>query len=265
MALIAEWVATNRPEVMVVDVSVEVTLLVRLLGVPVVVVAMPGDRTDAPHELAYRAAEHVVAAWPEKLYEPRWLEAHSGKTTYVGGISRFDGRDRLSRPPGDRQGVLVLNGAGGAEVDVDAVARCAAAHPEFRWTTLGVTGGPWAEDPWPALCAADVVISSAGQSSVADIAAAGRPAVVIAADRPFTEQHATAQALQRAGLAMVRSDWPDLADWPGLLEAARALGSDVWDRWQTVGAAARAAALIERVADDRDVSAATGSSDRGRR
>ena len=257
MTSIAEWVATNRPDVMVVDVSVEVTLLVRLLGVPVVVVAMPGDRTDAPHELAYRAAGQIVAPWPQALYEPSWLREHSPKTTYVGGISRFDGRERPRRAPDGSPGVLVLNGAGGAGLDVDAVSRCAAAHPGFRWVTLGVAGGPWAEDPWPALCTADVVVSSAGQSSVADIAAAGRPAIIIAAERPFSEQRATARALQRAGLAVVHSDWPELADWPRLIDSAQAIGSSGWGRWQTAGAAARAAALIERVAADGNVPAAS--------
>ena len=248
MAMIAEWVSIHRPTVMVVDVSVEVTLLVRLLGVPVVVVAMPGDRTDAPHALAYRVAEHILAAWPESLYEPPWLVPHSAKTTYVGGISRFDGRPRPSRPSDRRPGVLVLNGSGGADLDVSAVHRCATAHPEFQWSSLGVAGGPWVEDPWAQLCTAEVVVSSAGQSSVADIAAAGRPAIIIAAERPFTEQRAMAHALERAGLAVVRPQWPDLADWPRLIEDARALGSDVWERWRTADAAARAAALIERVA-----------------
>jgi UDP-N-acetylglucosamine--N-acetylmuramyl-(pentapeptide) pyrophosphoryl-undecaprenol N-acetylglucosamine transferase len=248
MAMIAEWVSTHRPKLMVVDVSVEVTLLVRLLGVPVVVMAMPGERTDAPHELAYRVAEHILAPWPENLYEPAWLMPHSAKTTYVGGISRFDGRPRPSRPSDHRPGVLVLNGSGGADLDVAAITRCATAHPEFRWSSLGVAGGPWAEDPWPQLCTADVVVSSAGQSSVADIAAAGRPAIIIAAERPFTEQRATARALERAGLAVVRPQWPDLADWPRLVDDARALGSDVWERWRTADAAARAAALIERMA-----------------
>ena len=54
MGSIAAWVTAARPAVMV----VEVAMLVRLLGVPVVAVAMPGGRIDAPHDLAYRAAGH---------------------------------------------------------------------------------------------------------------------------------------------------------------------------------------------------------------
>ena len=248
MRVIAEWCAAIRPEVMVVDVSVEVAMLVRLIGVPVVVMAMPGGRTDAPHELVYRAAEHIVAAWPQDLYEPRWLREHSAKTTYVGGISRFDGRAPERVPPEPGMNLLVFNGAGGSDVDTTSVKHCAAAHPQFHWTALGVAGTPWVEDPWPALCAADVVISSAGQSSVADIAAAGRRAILIAEARPFEEQHATVRALERNRLAVIQHGWPDLDDWPALIGRARASDPDRWQLWATRGAAARAAVAIERAA-----------------
>ncbi|MET0475626.1 MAG: glycosyltransferase [Mycobacterium sp.] len=255
MRAIAEWVANARPDAVVVDVSVEVALLIRLLGVPVIVVAMPGDRTDAPHDLVYRVADHIVAAWPRDLYEPRWLRQHAAKTTYVGGISRFDERVRTAPTPRTGTGVLILNGAGGSTVDMRAVHDCAAAHPRFDWSALGVAGGPWADDPWPALCAADVVISSAGQSSVADIATARRPAIVISAPRPFAEQRATSRALDAAGLAIVRPEWPASDDWPELIEQALASDPDRWERWQTRGAAARTAAAVERVASSHRLAA----------
>ncbi|MET0704683.1 MAG: glycosyltransferase [Mycobacterium sp.] len=247
MQKIVDWVSEAKPELMVVDVSVEVALLVRLLGVPVLVMAMPGDRTDSPHELVYRVAEHIIAPWPEELYEPQWLHSHAAKTTYVGGISRFDGRAVSPATGSDGANVLVLNGAGGSGFDMAAVNRCAAQYPQYRWSALGVAGAPWVEDPWSALCSADVVISSAGQSSVADIAAAGRPAIIIAEDRPFAEQDAMGRALERGGLAVVQHGWPQLQDWPTLIDRARTLADDRWQRWGTRGAAARAAATILRV------------------
>src|SRR5579875_124397 len=51
MAEIARWVSDARPEAVVVDISVEVAVFVRLLGVPVIVMALPGNRMDAPHQL----------------------------------------------------------------------------------------------------------------------------------------------------------------------------------------------------------------------
>ena len=49
---LSAWIARRRgPRVIVVDVSVEVALLARLHGVPVVSVVLPGERDDAAHRL----------------------------------------------------------------------------------------------------------------------------------------------------------------------------------------------------------------------
>ncbi|PZO98888.1 MAG: hypothetical protein DI618_10280, partial [Dermacoccus nishinomiyaensis] len=90
-AQIAAWVTQARPDVVVVDVSVEVSALVRLLGVPVVVVAQPGRRDDAPHALAFDLAAAVLAPWPARLDVAPHLERHRDKTVEVGGLSRFAG------------------------------------------------------------------------------------------------------------------------------------------------------------------------------
>ena len=248
MALIAQWVAEVHPSAAVIDVSVEVATLLRLLGVPIVVVAMPGERVDAPHTLVYQLADHILAPWPQDLYAPRWLQPHAHKTTYVGGISRFDGRAPDHSERVEATTALTLRGTGGSDLRMEMIAACAKRYPEYSWPTLGVPGGPWTRDPWPAICAADVVIAHAGLGCVADIAAAQKPAIIIAQGRPFDEQVATAQSLARGGLAVVIDDWPDLHAWPALIAAARALEPDRWSRWQTTGAAARAARAVADVA-----------------
>jgi len=249
MHRITEWIEAARPSAMVVDVSVEVATLCRLLGVPVVVVAMPGERTDFAHDLVYRLADHVVAAWPGELCEPTWLRGHRHKTTYVGGISRFDGRSAASAPHPGRPKILVVGGAGGSSVDADDVAECARSLPQFDWTAIGVAGSPWVEDPWAAMCSADVIVAHAGQSSIADIAAARRPAIILPEPRPFDEQCATADALARAGLAVTHPGWPDTARWPDLIECALRLDVDRWDQWRTEGSATRAADAVHSVSE----------------
>ena len=79
----------------VVDVSVEVTLFVRLLGIPVVLIAQPGLRDDAAHQLGFRAATRIVAPWPQALLQPAHLAEVAHKTFYTGGISRYE--DRIHR------------------------------------------------------------------------------------------------------------------------------------------------------------------------
>lgn len=254
MQQLAAWVAQDRPRACVIDVSVEVSVLLRLLGIPVAVMALPGDRFDPPHELVHRLADHIVAAWPRQLAAPVWLHAHEHKTSYVGGISRFDGRPpppaqtcEPSEPSGFPSRALVFGGAGGGLGG--APAPWQPSCPNLQWDTVGGQGGSWTDDPWPQLCAADVVISHAGQSCIADIAAARRPAVVIAQPRPYGEQEATATMLARRGLAIAVRTWPHPQQWPDLLAKARAIDPGQWVHWQVAGAAARAAAAIESIAE----------------
>jgi UDP-N-acetylglucosamine:LPS N-acetylglucosamine transferase len=113
---------------------------------------------------------------------------------------------------------------------------------------LGLGGGAWTADPWPDICAADVVITHAGQTCVADVAAARRPAIVIPQSRPFNEQYTTAQTLHRHGLALATSGWPDAHAWRSLIGQAYDSDASRWQRWHTAGAAARAADAIETAA-----------------
>ena len=233
--------AADMPAVLHVDVSVEVALLARLMGVPVVTLAMPGERFDDPHQLGYRQASALIAAWPNWVPVPPHLRAHSGFLHQVGGISRFD----APAEPGPDCDVVVLSGRGGTgwtEAQWDQVR---AACPDRDFLFLG--GDAFVDDPMPYLSSARVVVSAAGQNSVADLAVAGAKTILLPQERPFREQHATAQLLDAAGIAVAADAFPAAGEWPALLEQAESLDSR-WPRWQTSGAAARAADVIRKVA-----------------
>lgn len=254
MDAIARWVADAQPEAIVTDVSVEVSVFVRLLGVPVIVMALPGKRIDAPHLLVHRLADHIVATWPKELCVPPWLRSYQDKTSYVGGISRFDGRENPAtaapahREPSSPTTVLLLGGANGLGAGLDTLQDRAAPQSGVTWTTLGTSQTDWTDDPWPQICSADVIVTHAGQSAIADVAAAQRPAVIIPQPRPFDEQHATARVLRQYRLAVVTRHWPDQRAWPALLTHAQAGDPQKWRRWNVRGAAARAADAIEATA-----------------
>ncbi|MET4099229.1 hypothetical protein ABIB37_001466 [Agrococcus sp. UYP10] len=227
-------IAARAPhlDAIVVDVSVEVTLLARLLGRRVVLMTQPGDRTDDPHVLGRRLADAVLAPWP----------ADDGEVHPVGGISRFATRERSAAR---RPGTVLALGGGGRDAAWDAMLREAiAATPDRQWRVAG--GATWIDDPWEALCEAEVVVTAAGQNAIADIAAAGASAIVVPRPRPFDEQHRTAAMLDELGLAVV-ADASAPGDWPALLARAQALEPD-WSAWGVRGAAGRAAAIIDRVA-----------------
>ncbi|MFC7431673.1 MULTISPECIES: hypothetical protein [unclassified Agrococcus] len=217
-------------DTMVVDVSVEVTALARLLGRRVVRFTQPGDRTDAPHALGDSLAHATIAPWPGTSDAAR---------THVGGISRFAERTRSAAPrPGT---VLALGGGGRDDAWTATIERAIAQTPDRSWSVLG--HDRWERDPWDALCAAEVVVTAAGQNAIADVAAVGARAVVLPRSRPFDEQVRTGDALRDRGLAVVVDDDAE-PDWPALLDGARALEPD-WSQWGVDGAAERAARIID--------------------
>lgn len=252
MAAIARWIDTTAPELVVTDVSMEVTTFVRLMGVPVLAVGLRGDRSDRAHQLGYDIADGLLLPWSVAFPEPAWPQRWLAKSHHVGAFSRFDDRtpathDADGRPPR----VVVMLGAGGADVSQDQLAEAATELPDWNWQVLGGPDGQWTADPWPLLCSADVVVTHCGDSAVAEVAAARRPAVVIPQGRPYGEQHATARALSHGRLAVVCPRWPQAHTWPTHLGAARALGGQVWSAWASGDGALRAARLIDSMAGAR--------------
>jgi len=274
MAAIGAVLARDDVRLLVADVSVEVGLLARLHGVPVAILAQPGDRTDRPHRLAYDLAAALLAPWPERPSD--WPDEWRAKTVHLGGISRFDGRPPVAPEPGR---VLVLWGGGGLDVDDAQVREAATATPDRTWEVAGAPAGTaadppnlrrlgWLADPaptadphsrapragdsvWAALSRAAVVVTHAGQNALAEVAAARRPAVVVPQERPHGEQRATAEALDRAGLAAVAPHWPAGPEWPALLARAERIGGSGWVAWSTGDGARLAAAELDALAAPR--------------
>ena len=261
MGTIARWVQVHEPDVMVVDVSCEVAVLVRLMGIPVVVVAQPGARTDTAHAAAYDSASAILAPWPGWATEQLWRTTRASgcedgpapRVVAVGGISRHTapsvnpaasvGSDpeRGHRPRG-----VVLAGSEGFDDEAlpDVIV---AAVPDVDWTVVG--GRVWVPDVDRHLDRADVVVTHAGQNAIADVAARQVPAVVLPQGRPFDEQRHLGAVLHNAGIAqVVPAEDVSGAHWPELVRRARATGGQAWCAWESEGAASRAASVVEVVA-----------------
>jgi hypothetical protein len=254
-AQLTAWIDDQHPRALVVDVSVEVSLLARLAGVPTVVVAMPGRREDRAHLLAYDTADALLAPWPRGAHDLHWPDRWTDKAWFVGGISRFDGRDLSPSPPGqapsaapapDRRTVLLLWGAGGRTTAAESVRAAQEATPGWTWVERSpcVDG---TRDLWEDLQRADVVVSHAGQNAVAEIAAARRPAVVVAQLRPHAEQESTARRIDDWRIAVGRTAWPDPETWPELLDLAVARGGHGWSRWSDGDGAQQVADHLTRL------------------
>lgn len=232
MLALAEWVGRADPALVVVDVSAEVAMQLRLLSVPTVVVRQHGRREDEAHLTCYGNATALLAPYPVELEQPDLPGWVRDKTVHVGGFSRFDGRPRDREGARDRLGiaaderlVVVLSGTGGR--CGWPVAEAVRATPGWTWAWLGHPRGAgrhewpgWVDDPWDWLCAADVLVTHGGHNAVMECAAAGRPTIVVPVDRPFDEQGEKARRLEAAGLGQVHLRWPEATRWPSLLEDA---------------------------------------------
>ncbi|CAL1692626.1 hypothetical protein MMB232_02801 [Brevundimonas subvibrioides] len=229
VARISHWIATRRPALMVVDVSVEVAMLARLAATPTVYVRLSGSRTDPAHLDAFRGASAILAPFHSDLDDPRTPDWVRAKTWYAPGLV-----ETMPDPAVDPARVVMVFGAGGGDADGAALAEAARRTPDLTWRVLGpmspVTDPPsnlvvlgWVEDVATEIAAAGVVVGSAGDGVVAGVLAADRPFVCLPQSRPFDEQSSKARALARAGAAIALEAWPEAEAWPDLLTRARAL------------------------------------------
>lgn len=241
--VITGWVRERTPAVVLVDVSVEVALTVRLAGVPVVVVRLHGDRTDPPHELAHRIAASVLAPFPEVLEHPSTPGWVRDKTTHSGFVA-----SRGPTPPrgGGASRVLVVWGQGSPPPSAQALDEAAEAAPDRTWEMVGAPcadGEPqrvrhhgWVPDVASCITAGDVVVGPPGDGLVSDVARAGARFVAVCEPRPFDEHRHKAEALAAIGGAVGLDAWPAPADWPDVLARADRLDPSVLPRLGTAGA-----------------------------
>jgi hypothetical protein len=249
MGALSTWITRRQPAAMVVDVSVEVALLARLHGVPVITLAQPGVRDDRPHTLGYGISDAIIGPWPraaDRLWQVSDPKLQS-RLIPVGAISRFAPAASPGAPStAEAKKVVVLNGTGGGSMGA-LVGRAAEGQPGWSWAHLDRAAGTWTDNPWPVLRSASVVVSHCGQNAIADIAATRRPAILIPQPRHFDEQEAMAAQLKRLGRripALVLDSWPEPEVWGPLLSRAAQLDPSRWALWNDGGGAQRAADVL---------------------
>lgn len=254
VAMIANWIAASRPQLMIVDVSVEVAMLVRLASVPIVYVRLNGRRDDRPHRDAFASAHALLAPFAEPLEAPdtpAWVKA---KTFYAPGIVSF-AKPRTV----DHGRVLVVVGRGGAATNGDMWAEAAAAVPDRHWRIIGPATVPaqlpenlemsgWVENADAEIASAGVVIGAAGDGLVSAVLAHARPFICFPEPRAFDEQVFKARRLAALDAAIVPHGWPAAERWQTLLEAAELQPSRRAPVLRARDGAVRAARWLEQLA-----------------
>jgi hypothetical protein len=254
VARITQWIATERPALMVIDVSVEVAMLARLASVPTIYVRLNGDRSDTAHHDAFRGATALMAPFHQDLdisSTPDWIR---DKSCYLPGITAAPHENA----PQEKR-ILVVIGRGGPPGDGAAIAQAARACPDMHWRVIGpVTTSAdrptnldlagWVDDPAREIATAGLIVGAAGDGLVGAVLAADRPFLCIPEDRPYGEQLATALALDALGVAIMLKTWPSPDRWPSLISQAKALPSHARKRLHDPHGADAAASWLATMA-----------------
>lgn len=255
----------------VVDVSAEIALLARIASVPAVQIRMHGDRSDIGHVGSYEACVGMLAPFDERLEQDDYPARLRAKTFYSGGLctsvdgvpERAEARAGLGFDP-EREIVVAVTGGGGSGTPYAPLTVAARAEPDALWLTLGPTHREghetdfanlrelgWVPSVTDYLAAADIVIASAGDNTVHEVARVGGRLIVMPEWRYFAEQTRKAEALVRLGAAVQAPTWPgDLGGWRDLLGRARALDGAALRSLYAPDAASRAASWLEGLTDE---------------
>jgi len=242
MRRMVEWFDRADPALMVCDVSAEVAQLARLCSVPHVKVLQHGRRDDPGHRAAYAGAAGILVPFDRRLTPDDWPEEWLPKSCFAGGLGastkvpeRRAARERLGIGSDERVHLIVVGG-GGEGFASAALGVGARTFPDASWHTIGPVRGSWhatepanlvhhgwVDDPLDHLAAADLIVSSAGNTVCQQVLAVGRPWIVVPEWSYFDEQSCKARALGEAALARVEPHLPShAAAWRRAVTAALA-------------------------------------------
>ena len=247
-AQFSHWALQTSPHLIVVDFSVEISMLARVCAVPQLLVRNHGIREDQEYLNACEAAHSLLASFPRLLEDPRttpWIER---KTRYFSGIapganadiSQSEARKRLGLNP-EVEIIAVFKKPGTEKIKSQKILSAARQYEQYNWICIGEKGSAetgvrnyseyeWAREPALYVAAASVVVTDASQDVVMQAGAAQKPLIVLTEDCLFREQESRAAALRREKLAVVLDEWPEGSEWNELVERAKALELKVWNK-----------------------------------
>ncbi|EMI42935.1 glycosyltransferase [Rhodopirellula sp. SWK7] len=257
------WLAKSKPDLMVVDVSVEISMLTRLASVPQIVMRQHGDRSDPAHLSAYAAAHSLLAPFPEMMEDEITADWVREKTVYLDGFCRdhATGPSNSAADTSDVATIVFMFGRGGSGDVHERIRAAAKLLPEFQIVVIGKEADEmkaydppnlrylgWIDNATKYTTTANVVVTAAGHNSVMELGNARCKFIAVAQPRPFAEQLRKVEILQREGLAIGLDQWPADEAWPSLIQRAIKLDPSRWDSVFARDGAKQAADHIHEVA-----------------
>ena len=222
---LAESIERYKPKAFYCDGVPELAIMVRGMGVPVVLVHLPGNVMNDPTQVfAHELADHIVAHFPSSLEQANYQFA--AKTYYSGYMSQYAGRELKRSNRSAINNVTVLLGYDNYDV---SVLKNITNDQDTQFTIIGnkleydldkncILLGP-VKDVSEAIVG-DVVISAAGQNTIAELLSLNKRLVLLPEPRPYDEQGVHATVLANQHVALLAEETFSAEQWKNVLQKA---------------------------------------------
>lgn len=224
--VLAEAIERYKPKTLYCDGVPELAIMARGMGVPVVLVHLPGNIMKDPTQVfAHELADHIVAHFPSSLEQPDYPFA--SKTYYSGYISQYAGCGLKRSNRSDINKITVLSGYHNYD---EPVLKNMTKDQNTQFTIVGnkrnydldkncTLLGP-VKDIREAM-AGDVVISAAGQNTIAELLSLGKRLILLPEPRPYDEQVVHANVLADQNIALLAQETFNAEQWQNVLQKAK--------------------------------------------
>ena len=222
---LAEAIEHYKPKAFYCDGVPELAIMARGMGVPVVLVHLPGNVMNDPTQVfAHELADHIVAHFPASLEQANYQ--FTAKTYYSGYMSQYAGRGLKRSNRSDSNDVTVLLGYDNYDV---SVLKTITNDQTTPFTIIGnkqdydlarncILLGP-VKDISEAIVG-DVVISAAGQNTIAELLSLNKRLVLLPEPRPYDEQAVHATVLANQQVVLLAKESFSAEQWQNVLQKA---------------------------------------------
>ncbi|MBL4678957.1 MAG: hypothetical protein JKY70_22615 [Mucilaginibacter sp.] len=223
---LADAILHYQPKTFYCDGVPELAILVRGMGVPVVLVHLPGNIMSDPTQVfAHQLADHIIAHFPEKLEQPDYQ--FGAKTFYSGYISQYADRKFSNDQYANSNEITILLGYDNYD---EQVLSNITADNHATFTIVGNKNHYNLRDNCKQLgrvadistaIVGDVVISAAGQNTIAELLSLNKSLVLLPEPRPYYEQDVHAQVLVKNNVALLARENFSALQWQDVLSKAK--------------------------------------------
>jgi UDP-N-acetylglucosamine:LPS N-acetylglucosamine transferase len=220
---LAEAIERYQPKALYCDGVPELAIMVRGMGVPVVLVHLPGNIMNDPTQVfAHELADHIVAHFPSFLEQQNY--PFTSKTYYSGYISQYAGRELKQSNRSDvtiilgfdNYNKLVLkNITKDQNTEFTIISNKRDYDLDKNCTLLGPV-----KDISEAIVG-EIVITAAGQNTIAELLSLNKRLILLPEPRPYDEQVVHANVLANQNVALLAQETFSAEQWQDLLQKAK--------------------------------------------